>query len=87
MITKSRISNQQYFPLFQTLDFGMDVGDVWEVMQRMRSHTELSSPLVKSLAEQSGDPNLTVEPSRDARPAVVGRRPVSTSSVPLVALV
>ena len=42
MITKSRISNQQYFPLFQTLDFGMDVGDVWEVMQRMRSHTELT---------------------------------------------
>ena len=41
---------------------------------------------IDSLAEQSGDPDLAVEPGRDARPAVVGGRPVRAGGVPLVAL-
>ena len=43
-------------------------------------------PSDHSLAEQGGDPYLTVEPGCDARPAVVGRRPVRARGVPLVAL-
>ena len=53
--------------------------DVSVIAYRAHLHTE-------SLAEQSGDPYLTVEPSCDARPAVVGRRPVGARSVPLMAL-
>ena len=60
-----------------TSDFGMDMNDVWKVMW-------MSS--IDSLAEQSGDPDLAVEPGRDARPAVVGGRPVRAGGVPLVAL-
>ena len=42
--------------------------------------------IAESLAEQGGDPDLAVEPGRDAGPAVVGGRPVGARGVPLVAL-